>query len=91
MYVIDQNGQEGMGEKSVLVSCEGAEATEAEREKERVPFRYIIQVRKINRWGEDSLKHFLASILYVILMNLLKTMKSRWYHPVHTDEEITLL
>ena len=36
MYVIDQNGQEGMGEKSVLVSCEGAEATEAEREKERV-------------------------------------------------------
>lgn len=82
--------RKGWGGKSVLVSCKGTEATEAEREKERVPFRYIIQVRKINSWGEDSLKHFLASTLYVILMNLLKTMKSRCYHPVHTDEEITL-
>ena len=68
--------RKGWGKKSMLVSCEGTEATEAEREQERVPFRYIIQVRKINSWVEDSLKHFLASILYVTLMNLLKTMKS---------------
>ena len=50
MYVIDQNDNEGMGGKSGLVNCEGTKTTEAERE-ERVPFRYIIQERKMNSWG----------------------------------------
>lgn len=51
MYVIDQNDQEGMRGKSVLVNCEGTKTTEAEREKKRVPFRHIIQERKMNSWG----------------------------------------
>lgn len=51
MYAIDENDQEGIGGKSVLVNCEGTKTTEAEREKEKVPFRYIIQVGKMNSWG----------------------------------------